>query len=448
MKTLQTLPWACRSSFNISVSVLAMLLAASTIVPQAHAQTFTVLHTFEGAPTDGGLPMEGVVMDRIGNLYGVTISGGTFINGCTGFGDGGCGTVFKLTRHGSSWLYSVLYKFQGPPDGNYPAGVVVGPDSTLYGMTGGGGLSSQQTNCNDYSNGCGVVFRVRPPATFCSNAVCPWNESVLYTFTGHNGDGGNPSNGDLIFDSAGNIFGTTPIGGATNYGTAFKLSPSQGGWTENIFYNFDPTQQQIGNPNTGLLADQAGHFYGSSGYSVDGNPSGGVYELTQTQSGWTANALQIFNCVGGLNGCYPADLMFDSAGNLILANTSSGFYRLGTVIELLASDNWSVDLLYTFHTGQGYPANRLAMDAAGNIYGTDITCATGYGCIFKLTPTDGGYVYTDLYDFTGRSDGEKPYGGVVIDAQGNLYGTAMLAGDLRACFRYQNGCGTVWELTP
>ncbi len=445
-----------RSSLRTPLSTLALVLSLGMVATQAaQAQTFTVLHTFMGerdASHDGAGPTDGVVLDRFGNLYGVTQFGG--LHGepgdlCSTFqDDGGCGTVFKLTKHGSSFLYSSLYKFQAVPDGNFPEGLVIGPDSTLFGTTNGGGIVNNQ-QCLNYVNGCGIVFRLQPPATFCATPLCPWNETVLHSFTGMSNDGGNPANGDLIFDSAGNIYGTTIMGGSTDWGTAYELTPSQGGWTENIFYNFDPSPQGLASPGSGLIRDQAGNFYGTTGYNVDGNPSGAVYQLVHSQSGWTANALQIFQCVGGLNGCYPGTLIFDPAGNLLMGTDGSGFYHDGTVIELVANNNWSIDLLYTFLQHQGLPSGALTRDAAGNLYGTASYCAGGLGCVYKLTPSGGGYVYSEIYDFTGRSDGQNPSGHIAIDANGNLYGTAQFGGDLQRCLGEGiNGCGTVWEITP
>ncbi len=125
--------------------LLAVLVLAAAIDRSAHAQTLTVLHTFMGEESqDGSQPNNGVVMDAAGNLYGTTYLGG--LNGAPGDScytfedDGGCGTVFKLARHGSGFVYSTLYKFQALPDGNYALGVVIGPDGTLYGATNGGGI--------------------------------------------------------------------------------------------------------------------------------------------------------------------------------------------------------------------------------------------------------------------------------------------------------------------
>jgi len=442
------------SGSTLTFSLATLVVAAMISTPAMQAQTFTVLYTFSGEHSqDGAHPMSGVVMDRAGNLYGATFEGGT--NGgpgeaCFTINDnGGCGTVFKLAKHGSSWIYSQLYKFQAAPDGNFPNGITLGPDGTLYGTTYGGGFAGNDL-CNNFFKGCGIAFRLQPQPNICPSISCPWNETVLRAFTGQNGDGAIPNSGDLVFDHAGNIYGTTGMGGATNYGTAYQLMPEQGGWNENVVFNFDPSNQNVANPNSGLIMDQAGNFYGSGSYDFGGNnPSGSVYQLVPSQSGWTLHALQTFECVGGLNGCYPNAPIFDAQGNLVVSMDGAGFYGQGTAIKLVASDNWSIDLLYTFTHGQGYTSSRLTMDAAGNLYGVASNCATGNGCIYKLTPSSGDYTFTDLYDFTGGTDGEDPSGPVTIDANGNLYGTAQNAGNGNRCIgEGQGGCGTVWEFTP
>ncbi len=442
----------CRiPSSAAKLGILFLLTSCSFL---ASAQTLTVLHTFTGENTaDGAHPMHGVVLDRAGNVYGVTCSGG--VNGqpsdiCFTINDnGGCGIAFKLTRQGSGWLYSLLYKFQGPPDGNFPAGIVVGPDGSLFGATQGGGIVNNGP-CDQYVNGCGTVFRLRPPATFCPSALCPWNETLLHSFTAADGDGGNPGNGDLIFDRAQNIYGTTNVGGTAGLGSVYEMAYSQGSWTESTVYSFNSPSQGMSSPVSGLIMDSAGNFYGTTD-PVNTTPNGAIYQLVPAQSGWTANVLQSFVCVGGLNGCFPQALIFDSAGNLIDATGQAGHNGKGTVIKLLASDNWSIDLLYTFANNQGGVSSRLTMDAAGNLYGTAAFCGNGDGCVFKLTPSGGGYVYSELYDFTetGGGVGHNPMGPVAIDANGNLYGTTYSGGNLDRCLgEGDSGCGTVWELTP
>jgi uncharacterized repeat protein (TIGR03803 family) len=163
-----------------------IVIAAST----AEAQTFTILHIFTGQG-DGGMPYAGLTIDRAGNFYGTSSTGGARY-----------GTAFKLRHSGSNWVLSTLYAFQGGNDGGYPkAGVVFGPDGALYGTTSGDGDNA----------GHGTVFSLRPPNSVCRSANCPWTETVLYRFIGTD-DGATPGYGDLAFDVTGNIYGTTMNG--------------------------------------------------------------------------------------------------------------------------------------------------------------------------------------------------------------------------------------------
>lgn len=147
-----------------SVFVLAFSIV---LAHPAQSQTYTVLHNFTGGQ-DGASPQAGVTMDRAGNLYGTTASGGT----------GGFGAVFKLTRRDSAWVLNPLYSFPGGSDGQNPqARVTIGPNGTLYGTTANGGVD----NC---TNGCGTIFNLSPPPRACTAVICPWTETVLYRFTG------------------------------------------------------------------------------------------------------------------------------------------------------------------------------------------------------------------------------------------------------------------------
>src|ERR1039458_751202 len=193
----------------LAIAVLAGILVLTLLaVPAAQAQTYKVIHNFTGG-ADGGDPQAGLAVDRAGNLYGTASEGGT----------AGFGAVYKLKRDGSNWIFYPLYNFSGGYDGGNPLGpLTFGPDGALYGTTLDGGSSA----CDGQ---CGVVFKIQPPATAPPSAFTPWSETVLYAFTGRGGD--QPVYPQLIFDQAGNLYGTTQFGGI-NFGVVFKLTPSGG----------------------------------------------------------------------------------------------------------------------------------------------------------------------------------------------------------------------------
>src|SRR5579871_5094013 len=188
-----------RSRLNSTLTLLiAVGLSAAAVTAQA--QTYTVIHNFTGG-ADGAYPYAGLTIDAHGNFYGTANQGGH--PGICPPQNLGCGTVYKLARAGSGWVFTPLYKFTGEPDGGGPYGrVSFGPDGALYGSTVGGGLD----NCV-IGFGCGTVYRLRPSPTACQTALCPWNESVIYRFMGGT-DAYSPT-GDVAFDSAGAMYGTT-----------------------------------------------------------------------------------------------------------------------------------------------------------------------------------------------------------------------------------------------
>ena len=407
---------------------LTFVLLFMTLAAQpAQAQTFTVMHNFTGA-LDGGSPQDGLTIDAAGNFYGTTQYGGA-----------GFGTVFKLSHKGSGWVFTPLYVFRGGSDGANPgARVIIGPDGSLYGTTAFGGESS----C--YS-GCGTVFNLKPAASVSPNILGAWTETVLYRFKG--GSDGERPESELVFDQAGNLYGTTELGGEGGvYGTVFKLAPSAGGWTESILHQFDAFNDGYF-PWAGLIFDKAGNLYGTTpgggAYS-----SGVVYQLTPSESGWTLNVLYSFQ--GGNDGDMPfGGLIFDNAGNLYGTTASGGALNGGTAFELTPSSGtgtWTFTLLYDFRgSGDSGPLKTLTMDAAGNLYGTMFQRgAYGWGAVFKLAPGNGSWTYTSLHDFTGGSDGGYPSSNVILDANGNFYGTTEYLGSGN-CY---SGCGEVWEITP
>ena len=423
---------------SFALAIAGMVLSLMAIAAQA--QTYTVIHTFTGQGEDGANPYAGLAMDRAGNLYGVTEYGGT--GPCSTQGTHGCGTVFRMKPSGSGWIYEPLYSFTGASnnDGAYPffGGLTIGRDGSLYGTTLEGGLDQ---SCNG-NPGCGTVFNLRPGPTPPATPLTPWTETVLYRF--QQAPDGNFPEGLLAFDSAGNIYGGTVYGGTNDYyywGTIFKLTPSAGEWTESLIYSFYG-EPDGADPFGGVVADQAGNLYGTT-FAGGTDNAGTLFELTPSGYGWTENVLYRFIA----NGTQPYSApIFDSAGNLYGSTTAGEQTDSPVIYEMSPSYlGWTYSVLYTFsrYYSSG-PAAPLLLDASGNLYGTTIGDLDGYGSVFKLSPYDGQWLLKKLHVFTRGSDGGTPYSNVVMDAQGNLYGTASVGGNSYCV----EGCGVVWELTP
>jgi uncharacterized repeat protein (TIGR03803 family) len=251
--------------------------------------------------------------------------------------------------------------------------------------------------------------------------------------------------GGVTFDTAGNIYGTTELGGiGYDEGTIYKLTPSAGGWSGSVLYSFQGSANSGGNPYDGLILDRSGNLYGSTRTNGTlGSGQGLLFELSNSGSGWVENAIYE---LAGANGSNPfGGLIFDASGNLYGTTSCGGSGNGGTVFQLSPSGGgWDFTLLYSFSGDcEWWPADSLTMDSAGNLYGTTYRDgASGLGSVFKLTHSSGGWTYSDLHDFSGGADGCEPSGGVVVDSQGNIYGTTT------GCGQYPNQYGTIWEITP
>jgi uncharacterized repeat protein (TIGR03803 family) len=290
-------------------------------------------------------------------------------------------------------------------------------------------------------NGCGTVYNVKPPAASCKTALCLWNESILYRFAGSDGAG---PNAPLIFDSAGELYGSTYLGGAHNGGTVFRLTPSSGLWSESLLYSFTGGNDGY-LPSSGLTFDRTGNLYGTTYYGGTGI-YGTVFELTPSGSGWTESVLHNFQAQSD-GGDPNGDVIFDAAGDIYGA-TSGGF---ATVFELTpAGSNWLFNVLYSFGALGGPSNGSVVMDAAGNLYGTTARAGASLnGSVYKLTRSGGGWIYTDLHDFCQNGptcpDGCDPQGNIAIDNNGNLFGAAGTGtSDGSGC----KGNGLIWEITP
>lgn len=412
---------------GLTKTALASILFALVFISAMHAQTFSVIHAFSGGG-DGYQPYAGLTIDQAGNLYGTTTE---YVGG----------TAFKMRQVNGGWVLYPLSNIALIPYSR----VVFGPGGALFGTTLEGGTSEF---CEF---GCGSVYALTPQQTVCETVSCPWIQTYIHSFT-DGADGGNPNLVDPVFDAEGNLYGTAAIGGSAGVGVVYEMTRSDdGSWNETVLHNF--TGPDGGYPYSGVIFDHAGNLYGTTGYGGSyGN--GTVYELSPDGSGWTLTTLYDFQ--GTTDGSTPsATLISDQAGNLYGATIVGGAHGGGTVFKLSPSGgSWNFSLLYSL-TGQetqtSYPGvfNALAQDAAGNLYGAAYTeGAHGNGAIFKLTPTNGTWTYTSLHDFTGGSDGANPFGGVNFDSHGNLFGTTVLGGMTGGENCDSQGCGVVWEITP
>jgi hypothetical protein len=438
------------SSVTVGLVIMACLFIMLVTAIAAQAQTLTVLHTFTGSP-DGAGPGPGLTAGGA-TLYGTTEYGGNLAN-C----DGSCGTVFKTARSGSGWIETPIYKFTGVPDGANPMGrVIVGPDGALYGTTVMGGTGP----CDIGSGGCGTVFKLQPPPTFCASFLCEWRETILYDFASY-ADGAWPE-AEIVFDQAGNIYGSTGTGGTgpcghgaySGCGTIFKLTPNgHGSWSKSTLYSFQGAPNDGEGPGTGLVLDQAGNVYGTTaGGGLQcpyDEPCGVVFRLTPSGSQWQETILYFFT--GGSDGYLPGSgLISDGHGNLFGAAAAGGQGidgGNGTVFELTPAQgggwNFSVQYTFNYYNNEAEGPGPLTMDTAGNIYGTSGGGgAYGSGTAYKLTASSGGWTYTTLYSFGfDGSTGFFPEGKIVLDAGGNLYSTCSQG-------PYPSpDDGTVWEVT-
>jgi len=404
--------------------------------------SYNVIHSFSGVDGDGSFPVSDLVSDAAHNLYGTASAGGNYNGNCTY--PEGCGTVFELSpTSGGGWTRTVIYKFNGDPDGSYPlAGLILDGAGNLYGTTSAGGVGAT-----------GTVFELSPAAGG------GWTETVLYSFL-DGADGGNPAS-KLVMDPSGNLYGTTSVGGAYGEGgTVFELTPTGGGnWTEQVLYSFDFYGTGGYDPLAGLVRDAAGNLYGTaflganeSKPCLDGQYQGCgvVFELSPNSSGgWSYNVILTFDAFNG--GLPRSNLIMDSAGNLYGATSSGGnvkFYGyggFGVVFELSpnSSGGWTETVLHVFGAdatvGSTFldgvrPYSDVAMDSAGNLYGTTLYGGTGYGDVYKLSPaTTGAWKIKVLFSFSniienGSRLGLYPEGGVLVDAAGNVYGTTLEGG--------------------
>lgn len=326
---------------------------------------------------------------------------------------------------------NALLSFNGS-DGSGPnASVIFDSDGNLYGTTSGGG-----------AYGYGTVFKLVPGA----NGT--WTETILHSFNRNGTDGANPG-GALIWDSAGNLYGTASAGGADENGAVFELSPGPtGNWTEKVLFSFHGVDGST--PAGSLTFDAQGNLYGTTAEGGDRNGPeclyqgcGNVFELSPGSNGeWTESVLHNFNSIDGSTPY--SNVIFDAQGNLYGTTTGAwtppGYH--GNVFELIHGSNgeWKEKILYFFSGDDDLITAGLTLDNAGNLYGTTWTGgAHAAGSVFRLSPNaDGTWTESTLHSFNTK-DGSFVNAGVVFDSKGNLWGTT--AG-------YGSDLGSVYELIP
>ncbi len=280
-----------------------------------------------------------------------------------------------------------------------------------------------------------------------SAAQAATNGKVVFSFSG-GPDGGDPA-GEIVFDHAGNAYGTTVVGGSFSCGTVFQLTPVAGGFQETVLYNFSCGFDGK-NPYGGVTLDSSGNLYGTtvaggSGGICAGDGCGTVYELTKSGSTWTESVL--YNFTGGDDGFGPGGgLVFDKFGNLYGTTPDGGSGFNGVVYQLVPAGNgqWTQNVLHAFTGGSDGGVGslgRLLLDSSGNLYGvTELGGAQQAGTAYRLSKSNGQVTFTTLYAFQGQPDAGSPYGGFALGPDGNLYGTTYFGGT--------SGNGTIFRLEP
>jgi uncharacterized repeat protein (TIGR03803 family) len=403
---------------------IVVLMLSLTALPAA-AQTFSVIHVFNGNKTDGSSPQAGLIADSTGNLYGTAAYGGLL----------DFGIVFELPVTGGE---KILHNFTSNWDGAFPrAGLTLDPAGNLYGTAGVGGFEG----CGDI--GCGLVFKLSPDG----------KEAAPHIFKGQS-DGGFPLAG-VIRDSLGNLYGTAGAdgiftGACVPYGcgVVFKIDPAG---HESVLHGFTGPPDGNG-PVTQLVRDANGNLYGATEWGGsngcnNGTGCGMIFKLDPA-----GHEIALYTFTGGADGGTPSrgSLAIDALGNLYGATSLGGYLSCslgkglgcGVVFKVDPAGNETV--LYAFHgmADGGLPMGGVDRDSNGNLYGTasqggDVSgscTSVGCGVVFKLSPS-GRQTVLHSFHFT---DGAAPLGTLLL-RQGIVYGTTVGGGSY---------AGVVFQLRP
>lgn len=430
-----------RSSSKLLLAVGFVILAFSTSATLASGLAYQYANLNEFNGSNGAQVLAGLIFDGNGNLYGTTSQGGLY----------GEGTVFELSPVGGGWTETVLYNFGSIKyDGtNSQSGLVLDAAGNLYGTTVNGGRYNK-----------GTVFELSPLAG------SGWTETVLHSF-GYGHDGTYPMD-PLAIDTAGNFYGTTYNGGTVDTcmasgviytcGTVFELSTTgTGGWTYAVIHNFAGGTTDGNFPVAGISLDGLGNLYGQASYG--GESGGGVlFELVPVSGKWREKIIHPWGRIhdGRPDGTYPyGTLVFDSVGDFYGTALIGGTHGdMGMVFKFVPNSEgtgWVEQSIHGFGDGTDgqTPLAGVIVDASGNLFGTASKGGTsGDGMVYELIPDGPAYLYRPIYEFSGNSDGGWPAAPLVLDNSGHLYGTTEYGGLAADCSSYPlAGCGVIFELT-
>jgi len=465
-------------SFRTTLKPLSLLFALAVLFAccaWAGAQTGQVIYRFKGDTAtlhDGDGPAAPLMLGNDGAFYGTTFSGGTADVCPDGQGDSfTCGTAFQLkppAGKGLPWRERVIYSFGSRLlDGLLPENGALITDAVgdLYGTTSSGGLDITNCSANSLPYWCGTVFQLVPP----KGDGAPWTENLIYQFqTNSASDGFWPLEG-LTLDKKGNLYGTTISDGYIGDGTVFELSPPAASgepWNETIIYYFQwPLMSDGLGPQSKLLLDDDGNLFGTTREGGSATcVCGTVFELgppKENGQNWTESVLYSFQ--GESDGSWPNSLIRGADGSLYgttrgdhsesCIDRQGGGY-CGTVFKLSPPSApggfWSETVLHNFAGGSdgAEPWGSLVSDPEGRLYGTTAFGGNGYGTVFALAPQGSSWVEKVMYSFRDKADGANPVAGLILE-NGNLFGTASTGG-LPCANEDPLGdlpCGTVFKIT-
>jgi uncharacterized repeat protein (TIGR03803 family) len=388
---------------KLLTAAAAAFITLLSLSMRSSAQTETVLYAFGGG-SDGSTPYSILTPDSTGNLYGTTFAGGA----------SGVGTVYELSPSSGRWSETVLFSFNGTDGYGPESGVIFDSEGNLYGST-----------ISDGKSGSGTVYELK------RSTKGVWRAIVLHNFGV--GESGKAPEGNLVFDSSGNLYGTTFYGGKYGKGTVWELSPTgEGHWKFKNLHTFGAGSDGM-NPYAGVILDASGNAYGTT-WIGGANNAGVVFELMPTPTGsWEEKILYSFSGAGSVAG-----LVFDSKGNLY----GTTFDNLVFELTPSSGQEWTET---TLATAASSPESTLAFDSAGNLYGTTLNGGNAdLGSVFELSPEPGGlWNQILLHSFTGGDDGSRDDVGITLDSRGNVYGTTY-AGGGTGCGG--SGCGVVFQV--